>query len=104
MTKQRIQVYADTETKRRIELAAAKRDTPVTQFCLDAIIQQLADDELLDASAILINVKRDSDEALFDDLRDLRDEILTRRNGEMMTVDVVEQVRAERDDELINLR
>ena len=104
MTKQRIQVYADTETKRRIELAAAKRDTPVTQFCLDAIVQQLADDELLDANAILIDVKPNSDEPLFDDLRRLRNEILARRDGEMITADIVAQVRSERDDELINLR
>lgn len=104
MTKQRIQVYADTETKRRIELAAAKRNMPVTQFCLDAVVQQLADDELLDANAILINVRPDSDEALFDDLRGLRNEILARRDGEMITADIVAQVRDERDDELINLR
>ena len=76
----------------------------MTQFCLDAIVQQLADDELLDANAILIDVKPDSDEPLFDDLRRLRNEILARRDGEMITSDIVAQVRAERDDELINLR
>jgi uncharacterized protein (DUF1778 family) len=43
MNKQRIQVYADPETKRRIELAAAKHETSVTEYCLAAIEQQLAD-------------------------------------------------------------
>jgi hypothetical protein len=33
MEKQRIQVYADPELKRRIELAAAKHNVPVTEYC-----------------------------------------------------------------------
>lgn len=44
MNKQRIQVYTDPATKRRIELAAAKVNLPVTEYCLRAIEQQLADD------------------------------------------------------------
>jgi uncharacterized protein (DUF1778 family) len=104
MTKQRIQVYADPEIKRRIELAAHKRDTPVTQYCLDAIIQQLADDEVLEARSILIDIKPDPDDTLLDEMRALREEILARRRGEMITADIVEQVRSERDDELINMR
>jgi uncharacterized protein (DUF1778 family) len=44
MTKTRIQVYADEETRRRIALAAARQNVPITQYCLDAIKQQLAKD------------------------------------------------------------
>ena len=48
MHKQRIQVYVDRETKRRIELAAAIFDVPVTEYCLTAIRQELTDDDLLE--------------------------------------------------------
>jgi hypothetical protein len=36
------------ETRRRIELAAAKYNLPVTEYCLNAIRQQLAEDDLLE--------------------------------------------------------
>jgi hypothetical protein len=48
MGKKRIQVYADEETKRRVEAAAAKYRMPVTAYCLAAIRQQLADDDMLE--------------------------------------------------------
>lgn len=41
MTKKRIQIYVDDETMRRIELAAAKHDMPMTTYGLNAIQQQL---------------------------------------------------------------
>lgn len=105
MTKERIQVYAEPELKRRIELAAAKRDTPVTQYCLDAIVQQLADDDVLEQSQVTINVHPGSDDTLIADLRALHDRILTRRVGKLIDVDtIMEQVRNERDDELLSLR
>ena len=44
------------ETKRRIELAAAKYDIPVTEYCLSAIQQQLADDDLLEEEHITVPV------------------------------------------------
>ena len=77
---------------------------PVTEYCLDAIVQQLADDQVLDASKILISVEPGSDAALLDDMNSLREEILARRVGKVITADILEQVRAERVDELINLR
>lgn len=46
MNKQRIQVYADPETRRRIGLAAAKHQMPVTEYCFEAIRQQLATEAL----------------------------------------------------------
>ena len=43
---QRIQVYADPETRRRIGLVAAKHQMPVTEHCFEAIRQQLATEAL----------------------------------------------------------
>ena len=57
MTKQRIQVYADYEVKRRVELAAALYGVPVTEYCLSAIRRQLQEDDLLERAQIQISVK-----------------------------------------------
>ncbi len=99
----RIQVYADSETKRRIELAAAKRNLPVTSYCLEAITQQLAEDEVLEQERIEISVKPTAQTIgteLSTQMRALRERIKTRRGSTLITTDVLEQVRAERDKEL----
>jgi uncharacterized protein (DUF1778 family) len=103
MGKTRIQVYTDEETKRRIGLAAAKHDIAITQYCLEAIRQQLAEDDMLERETIEIPVKPNRDEDLVDDLRALRERIKARRGGELITLDIVEQVREERDHELTGL-
>ena len=103
MEKQRIQVYADPEMKRRIELAAAKYNVAVTEYCLSAIEQQLADDELLEAEQITIPVKPTLHEDWLAGLDELHEKILARRGGRPLEIDILEQVRAERDDELTDL-
>ena len=104
MPKTRIQVYADDEIKRRIELAAAKRHVAVTEYCLDAIVQQLADDAVLEEMEITIPVKTRSNENLYDELIELTDRILAERGGEYIDVDeIIDQVRSERDDELLDM-
>lgn len=105
MEKQRIQVYTDPETKRRIELAAMKHDMPVTAYCIEAIRKQLADDDLLSREQIEIAVSSQApDSSLLTDMETLNAKILARRNGKHLEVDIVEQVRNERDEELTGLR
>jgi uncharacterized protein (DUF1778 family) len=105
MEKQRIQVYADPEIKRRVELAAAKHNMPVTEYCLNAIQQQLADDDLLEQAHIELPVtSTKKDDALLSDLRALREEILAQRGGKPIEIDILELVRDERDSELTGLR
>ena len=106
MTKKRIQVYADQETKRRIELAAAKQEVPVTEYCLVAIVQQLAEDDMLEREQVEIPIKptNSRDENLVADLRALHEEIKEYRSGKPIDVDrVLEQMRGERDHELTGL-
>lgn len=101
MNKQRIQVYADPQTKRRIELAAAKYDIPVTEYCLRAIEQQLVDDGLLEAEAITIPMTSVSADDWLAQIRALHQDILAERGGEPIDVDAeLEQMRAERENEL----
>ena len=107
MTKQRIQVYASPETKRRIELAAAKYNVPVTEYCLNAIEQQLADDDLLEAAEISIAATPDKGEGdnLIAELRTLHQEIFAYRRGRWIDVDAeIRKMREERDYELTGLR
>ncbi len=104
MERQRIQVYADAETKRRIELAAAKYNVPVTEYCLSAIQQQLADDDLLEADQVTISIKPTLDAEFIAGLEALQAKILARRGGKPIAIDILEQVREERDDELTGLR
>jgi hypothetical protein len=101
METKRIQVYVDWETKRRIELAAAKRQRAVTEYCLAAIKQQLVEDDVLEKENIEIPVKLTKDINLIADLRKLREAIKTDRNGQLIDLDtIIDQVREERDHEL----
>lgn len=104
MLRKRIQVYTDPETKRRIELAAAKHDLAVTEYCLHAIRQQLREDDLLEIEKIEIPIRPTANGDLIAELRTLREKIKARRRGRLITLDIVEQVRGERDDELLGVR
>ena len=102
--KTRIQVYADPQLKRRIELAAARYDVPVTDYCLDAIIHRLAEDELLETDQIIINVNPHRSPALVMDLKSLHEQILASRDGVLIDIDaVIGGIRDERDEEIISL-
>lgn len=102
MPKQRIQVYTQPELKRRIELAATRRDIPVTQYCLDAIKQQLTADGMLEKKEVTIPIENTKDSDLIADLHALRQKIKTRRGGKLISLDVVRQVREEREHELLS--
>lgn len=104
MSRKRIQVYADPETKRRIELAAARQDLPVTEYCLQAIRQQLLEDDVLEGEKIEIAVRPGPDGDVVKELHILREKIKARRGGRLITWDVIEQIRSERDDELFGMR
>lgn len=105
MNKKRIQVYADPVTKRRIELAAARRDIPVTQYCLEAIQQKLAEDDMLEREKIEIPIRPAEGEDLIASLRALHEKIKAHRGGKLIEVDrILDQVREERDHEILGLR
>jgi hypothetical protein len=103
MTLKRIQVYADDETVRRVELAAAKHNLPVTKYCLQAIAQQLRDDDMLERNRVEIRIKPEMADLLVS-LRTLHRRILTRRAGKFIDIDqALAATRDERDYELIGL-
>jgi uncharacterized protein (DUF1778 family) len=105
MEKQRIQVYADPEIKRRIELAAAKYNMAVTEYCLSAIQRQLEDDDLLEAEEVTIPVNPTLSEEFIASLQALQEKIKARRRGQPIDIDpIMDEMRDERDNELIGLR
>lgn len=104
MEKEQIQVYANPDVKRRIEQAAAKYEIPVAEYCLSAILQQLADDELLDPEQVEITMHASTEQVnLLPKLNALHERILERRGGKPISVDIIEQIREERDYELTGL-
>lgn len=107
MDKKRIQVYADEALKRRIELAAARSHVPITEYCLTAIRQQLADDDLLEEQQITIPLTATKPtDTLIADLRALRQGMLAVSRGRAkIDVDAeLEAMRAERDYEVSGMR
>jgi hypothetical protein len=104
MAQKRIQVYADEETKRRVELAAAQHEVAVTAYCLAAIKQQLLEDDLLESDTVEIAVKPARETSLVAELRALQQEIKAHRKGKPIDVDrVMNQLREEREHELSRL-
>ena len=102
--KTRIQVYADPQLKRRIELAAARFDVPVTDYCLDAIVHRLDEDGLLETGQITIDVNPHLPSTLVADLKALHEQILAHRRGALVDIDsILDGMRNERDEELFSL-
>ena len=104
MPKERIQVYVDKDLKRRVELAAAKHNVSITSYCLAAIKQKLAEDDLLERNQIEITITQRDEDDLIADLQALHEDILAYRDGEPLDVDrALEQTREERDAQLSGL-
>lgn len=104
MNKKRLQIYADDETVRRIELAAQKHNLPVSAYCLAAIQHQLEEDGFEDSELFADDNQTEFHE-LVDEIRDLQERILRERNGQPVDVDsLLEELREERDEEALGLR
>jgi predicted TIM-barrel enzyme len=102
--KELIEVYADPELKRRVEMAAAKHNIPIAEYWLDAIEQKLADDVVLaEANHESSNEPKKPDTSILDEIQELRERILARRGGKPIEIDILELVRSERDDELTSM-
>jgi hypothetical protein len=104
MNKKRIQIYADDETIRRVEVAAQKHNLPVSTYCLAAVQLQLEEDGIEASEQV-----DESDPAQFQELiaeiRDLQERILRERAGQPVDVDsLLEELREERDEETLGLR
>jgi hypothetical protein len=76
----------------------------VTEYCLQAITQQLADDELLEAEQFTLTVSSALSEELIASLRALQAKIKARRGGQPIDIDrIMQKMQEERDRELTGL-
>ena len=80
MNKQRIQIYVDEQTKRRIRLAAAKNNMPISTYCLTAIQQQLEKDRIETTDQVTASERAQFQE-LIADIRELQETILKKRDS-----------------------
>jgi hypothetical protein len=104
MTKACIQVYANAETKRRVELAAVRQGMPVTEYCLAAIKQRLVEDNMLERKQVEGPVQSSEKDNVIAELRILHQDILTYRNAELLDIDRdLTAVREAREEVLIDL-
>lgn len=104
MPKKCIQIYVDEGIRRRIELAAAKRNVSITSYCLAAIKQKLAEDDLLERDQIEIATTQRDEDDLIADLQALHAEILAYRGGQLLDINRgLEATRKARDDEIAGL-
>lgn len=105
MEKQRVHLYTDSETKRRIELAAHRHSLSLTDYCMRAIRRQLVDDGITQSSAAQEEHTARVEDALLDEVRALHQEIRNHRHGAGIGVDEeLNQLREERDHDLSGLR
>ena len=93
MERKRIQVYAEPEIKRRIELAAARRAMSVTQYCLGAIVKQLIEDDILERETVEIPVEVPEGQDLLADLQALCQKIESGRQNRSASAPVSERGR-----------
>lgn len=104
MTKVCIRVYANVETKHRVELAAIRQGLPVTEYCLAAIKQRLIEDNLLERKQGEGPVQSSKKDNVIAELRTLHQDILTYRNAELLDIDHdLTAVREAREEVLIDL-
>lgn len=97
MSKERIQVYVDSDTKKRVELGAARQEVSVTRYCLDAIQQKLDEENLLNKDEITVPVDRKTHQLqVINRIQSLREQTLERREGAELEIDsVIQDLRDE---------
>jgi hypothetical protein len=100
----RIDIYVpDPEVRRRIKVAAARQDIRVSQWCLEAILERLAQEEVFEEQTYPIEEPQVD---LIFQLHSIQERIKAHRGGKiLMTLDEhLERDRLERNHELFGLR
>lgn len=101
MDKQSSQAPIDKETKGRSEPATAWNEAPEAEPSPSTMRQELADDDLPAGEHNEVSAGPvANDDGLINASEALNARILLRREGLPITIDIVDRVRSERDDEL----
>lgn len=100
----RLDVYVpDQQVRRRIKLAATKRDMRVSQYCLEAILERLEEDEILDKE--IPEVAQEKEETTVEELRNWQETVKTKLGGRPLpdSADLLRRLREERTREIAGL-
>lgn len=101
MEKGRVHLSTDRETKHRIALAARRRNLSVTDYCMEAIRRQLADDGVIEVRPTTTVQSQQSLEEVLAELRAVHQEILA--HNDLGGTDVVEELNRMREERDLDL-
>lgn len=96
-----IQLIVDEPTRRRLEESAARHRLDVPAYCLSVLQNQLLEDSLAVDGSGAFPAPRPLDDELLSQMRRSRQKMLAQTGGSHLAMEVLEMVRAERDEELL---
>ncbi|HRJ42157.1 MAG: hypothetical protein KJZ86_00760 [Caldilineaceae bacterium] len=96
-----IQLFVDEPTRRRLEESASRHRQDVPSYCLSVLQHQLLEDSLSFNGSGEMPLPRPLDNDLLGQIRRSRQRMLAQSGGAHLSLEVLELVRAERDEELL---
>lgn len=96
-----IQIIVDEPTRRRLEESASRHSQDVPSYCLSVLHHHLLEDSLSFNGSGEFPLSRPVDDDLLAQMRRSRQKTLAQAGGSHLSLEVLELVRAERDEELL---
>jgi len=96
-----IQLLVDEPTRRRLEESASRHCQDVPSYCLSVLQHQLLEDSLSFNGSGELPLSRPLDADLLAQMRRSRQKMQTQAGGSHLSLEILELVRAERDEELL---
>ena len=96
-----IQLFVDESTRRRLEESASRNRQDVQSYCVSVLQHQLLEDSLSINGSGELPPPRPLDDDLLVQMRRSRQRMLAQSGGAHLSLEVLELVRAERDEELL---
>ncbi|MBX3053104.1 MAG: hypothetical protein KF753_16595 [Caldilineaceae bacterium] len=96
-----IQLIVDEPTRLRLEESASRHFQDVPSYCLSVLQHQLLEDSLSFNGSDPTPLPRPLDDELLAQMRRSRQKTLSYTGGSHLSLEILELVRAERDEELL---
>lgn len=96
-----IQLLVDEPTRRRLEESASRHFQDVPGYCISVLQHQLLEDSLSFAGSGESPLPRPLDDDLLAQMRRSRQKMQAQAGNAHLSLEILEMVRAERDEELL---
>jgi|GEM_PF-2639218 len=96
-----IKLIVDEPTRRRLEESASHHRQDVSGYCLSVLQNHLLEDSLSINGSGEFPVSRPLDDDLLAQMRRSRQRMFAQSGGSHLSLEILEMVRAERDEELL---